>query len=67
MKTIPVLLCDYYKLCHHNQYKKEITKLVSYVTVRGSRLPKDKSYVINFGLQGFIKEYLIEKFNKEFF
>ena len=45
---------------------KNITKSVSYFTPRMSRVKKwDK--VVMFGLQGFIKTYLIDYFNNEFF
>lgn len=65
---IPLLLCDYYKLVHNKLYDPRITKLVSYYTPRSSRLPMGKNQtVIMFGLQGFIKEYLIDNFNKNFF
>lgn len=68
METIALLLCDYYKLVHNKLYDPRIVKLVSYYTPRSSRLPMgDNQTVIMFGLQGFIKEYLIENFNKNFF
>lgn len=66
METLSVLLCDYYKMCHADQYDPRINKLVSYATPRGCRLP-GKDYVINFGIQAFCKEFLIEHFNKNFF
>lgn len=66
MEYNPLLLLDYYKVCHSDQYPKGLTKMVSYFTPRMSRLPgQDK--LIMFGLQAFIKEYLIEGFNKNFF
>jgi nicotinamide phosphoribosyltransferase len=68
METIALLLCDYYKLVHNKLYDPRIVKLVSYYTPRSSRLPMgDNQTVIMFGLQGFIKEYLIDNFNKNFF
>ena len=45
---------------------KEITKSVSYFTPRMSRI-KQWDNVVMFGLQGFIKTYLIDYFNDEFF
>lgn len=66
MRQLPIFLCDYYKLCHADQYDERINKLVSYSTPRGCRLP-DKDYVINFGIQAFCKKYLIEAYNNEFF
>lgn len=66
MKTLPLLLLDFYKTTHHEQYPKGMTKLVSYFTPRMSRL-KGEDKLIMFGLQGFIKTYLINYFNKNFF
>lgn len=66
MKTIPLLLCDFYKTVHAEQYPKGITKLVSYFTPRMSRL-EDEDKLVCFGVQAFIKEYLIEYFNENFF
>lgn len=62
----PLLLIDFYKATHHEQYPKGLTRMVSYYTPRMSRL-KDVDKVTMFGLQGFIKEYLIEGFNNFFF
>lgn len=66
MRQLPIFLCDYYKLCHADQYDGKINKLVSYSTPRGCRLP-GKDYVINFGIQAFCKKYLIDAYNNEFF
>lgn len=66
MELNPLLKLDFYKTTHISQYHPTITKLVSYYTPRMSRL-KDENRVVFFGLQGFIKEYLIEDFNKNFF
>lgn len=62
----PLLLLDYYKLTHNEQYPKGITKIVSYYTPRMSRISDEDSLVM-FGLQAFIKQYLIESFNDNFF
>jgi len=62
----PLLLIDYYKAVHSKQYPKNMTKIVSYFTPRMSRLPSQDTLVM-FGLQGFIKEYLINSFNHNFF
>lgn len=66
MKTPPLLLCDFYKTVHSEQYPKGLTKLVSYFTPRMSRLDHQDKLVM-FGLQAFIKQYLIEYFNDNFF
>lgn len=65
-KTIPLLLIDFYKATHHEQYPKGLTFMASYYTPRMSRL-KDTDKVTLFGLQGFIKEYLIDMFDEYFF
>ena len=62
----PLLESDFYKQVHWNQYPEGITKVVSYFVPRMSRLKNDK-HLIMFGLQSFIKEYLIEDFNEFFF
>lgn len=65
-KTNPMLLIDYYKAVHAEMLPEKMTKSVSYFTPRMSRIGRwDK--VIMFGLQGFIKTYLIDYFNREFF
>ena len=66
MKTNPLLLIDFYKSTHHEQYPKGLTKMVSYFTPRMSRL-EGQNKLVMFGLQAFIKEYLIENFNEYFF
>lgn len=66
MKTVPLLLCDFYKTVHSEQYPKGITKLVSYFTPRMTRIEGEDKLVM-FGLQAFIKEYLIDYFNENFF
>ena len=65
-KTNPMLLIDFYKAVHAEMLPKGITKSVSYFTPRMSRVSRwDK--VVMFGLQGFIKTYLIDYFDNEFF
>ena len=66
MLTNPLLMIDFYKATHSEQYPKGLTKMVSYYTPRMSRLG-DVDKVTLFGLQAFIKEYLIEGFNTYFF
>ena len=62
----PLLLVDAYKVNHTNMYPKGMTKLYSNLTPRKSRL-KGVDGVVFFGLQHFCLEYLIKKFNKDFF
>lgn len=62
----PLLYVDSYKIHHTRMYPEGMTKLYSNFTPRKSRIPGiDK--VVFFGLQHFILEYLIEKFNRQFF
>ena len=65
-RTNPMLLIDFYKAVHAEMLPKDITKSVSYFTPRMSRV-KRWNKVVMFGLQGFIKTYLIDYFNEEFF
>ena len=66
LKTNPMLLIDYYKAVHAEMLPEKISKSVSYFTPRMSRVNRWES-VVMFGLQGFIKTYLIDYFNNEFF
>ena len=65
-RTNPMLLIDFYKAVHAEMLPKGITKSVSYFTPRMSRV-KRWNEVVMFGLQGFIKTYLVDYFNEEFF
>lgn len=62
----PFLLTDFYKTIHHRCYAPGMTKLISYWTPRMSR-KDDMDKVVMFGLQPFIKKYLIQYFNENFF
>lgn len=64
--TLPVLLKDGYKVGHKFQYPDGTTLVYSNFTPRSSRLPGVND-VIFFGLQYFIKEYLIADFQDNFF
>lgn len=67
MKNLnPLLLLDYYKTTHNEQYPEGLTKIVSYYTPRMSRLG-DEDTLVMFGLQAYIKEYLIDSFEADFF
>lgn len=60
------LLCDFYKISHKALYDKGTEKIYSTWTARNSRLEGVDKVVI-FGYQSFIKKYLIEYFNENFF
>lgn len=65
-ETVSLLLSDGYKQVHAEQYPKGLTKLWSYFTPRRNRIP-ELDMMVFFGLQGFIKKYLIDHFNENFF
>ncbi|HDK7314161.1 TPA: nicotinate phosphoribosyltransferase [Clostridium botulinum] len=60
-----MLLTDFYKTIHHHCYVEGLEYLTSYWTPRMSRTKENE--VVMFGLQGFIKKYLIQYFNDNFF
>lgn len=62
----PLLLTDFYKVHHHNMYPEGTSLIYSNFTPRKSRIDGVDAVVL-FGLQHFIKEYLIKAFNEEFF
>ncbi len=62
----PLLLTDGYKLGHKEQYPQGTTLVYSNWTPRKSRI-EDIDHVVFFGLQYFVKEYLIKRFNEDFF
>lgn len=62
----PLLLTDFYKQSHANMYAPGTEFVYSTWTWRASRMENiDK--VVCFGLQGFVKEFLINYFDKHFF
>lgn len=64
---IPAIhMSDFYKTDHRRQYPVGTTEVYSNLTARGSRLPEIDKIVV-FGLQYFVQEYLINRFNSEFF
>lgn len=67
MKTYnSLILTDWYKQFHYEQYNPKVNRMVSYFTPRGTRIDSEQKVTIAL-LQGFIKEYLIENFNETFF
>lgn len=62
-----MLLCDFYKISHKNMYPSGMTKLYSTWTPRSNQYFPESPFVIWFGLQGLIKEYVIKYFNENFF
>lgn len=62
----PLHYSDFYKTDHRRQYPDKTQGVYSNMTARGSRVP-EVDHVVVFGLQYFVKEYLIDRFNREFF
>ena len=68
MNNTPItLLADFYKLSHRKQYPQGTTKVYSTLTPRSNKYAPYSNEIVWFGLQYFIKEYLIDRFNKDFF
>ena len=66
MRTSPILLKDGYKVGHKFQYPEGTTLVYSNLTPRKSR-SAEVDEIVFFGLQYFIKEYLIRQFDELFF
>lgn len=65
-KQQAMLLCDMYKISHRKLYPNGTELVYSTFTPRDSR-DKNITSVVSFGQQKFIKEYLIDFFNNNFF
>ena len=64
---IPVLAqTDFYKTGHYIMYPPELAELFNNLTGRKSRF-KEVNKVVVFGYQYFLKEYLINQWNRTFF
>lgn len=67
MRVTPFfLLTDFYKVGHPFQYPHNTTVVYSNLTPRKSRLD-GVDHMVSFGLQFFLKEYLIDYANENFF
>jgi nicotinamide phosphoribosyltransferase len=63
-----MLLTDGYKLGHKTMYPDGMTKLYSNFTPRSNKhFPQATHGAVVFGIQYFIKKYLIDEFNTNFF
>lgn len=63
-----ILLTDGYKLSHHRQYPDGTSMVYSNWTPRSCKyFPEASEGSVVFGIQYLIKEYLIDRFNKDFF
>ena len=68
-KINPMLLGDGYKMSHADLYEQNGQKIYATWTPRSSKNSKIENLdgVVVFGLQSFVKEWLIDYFNDEFF
>lgn len=71
MKINPLNAIDFYKADHRSQYPRGTEYVYSNFTPRsvhlGTLLDDFDNRVVFFGLQGFIKHFLIDTWNQEFF
>lgn len=65
-KANPALLADFYKLSHRELYPEGTEYVYSTWTPRGNRI-QYVTGVVSFGLQAFIKGYLQDYFDENFF
>lgn len=66
MNISPLVYKDFYKTGHIYQYPKGTEKVYSNFTPRESRISGINQVVV-FGVQYFIKEFLIDQFDRDFF
>lgn len=66
MRINPLMLIDFYKADHRRQYPEGTELVYSNFTPRKSRQANNENLVF-FGLQYFVKEYLIKQWNEGFF
>lgn len=68
---LPILFADWYKPSHISMYSKQSEIVQDNMTPRSSKhfqhFSDSDQQVMSAGLQGFIKWFLIEHFNREFF
>ena len=70
MKIDPLTAIDYYKADHRRQYPEGTNMVYSNFTPRSNRLsnlPDNNDKIVFFGLQYFIKNFLLESWNENFF
>ncbi|MDP1573696.1 MAG: nicotinate phosphoribosyltransferase [Coxiellaceae bacterium] len=71
MITNPLTSIDFYKSDHRRQYPNNTTEVYSNFTARSNRLGNfqqgENAKIVFFGLQYFIKDFLMDAWNEEFF
>ena len=66
-KPTPMLLADFYKTGHRPQYPNKSEAVYGTWTPRSNRYFPQADKVVAFGFQAFIKNFLIDYFNENFF
>lgn len=68
-KTIypATLLCDFYKVSHKDQYPEKTQVIYSTFTPRSNKYFPQANGAVVFGIQSFVKKFLIDYFNTHFF
>lgn len=67
LKYPATLLCDFYKVSHKEQYPEGTEVIYSMFVPRSNKYSKSIDKVTVFGVQYFVKEFLIDYFNEMFF
>jgi len=67
MKTPATLLCDFYKISHREQYPEGTEVVYSTWTPRANKHHSTTDKVVVFGIQAFVKKYLVKYFDEHFF
>lgn len=70
MQALPMVFTDSYKLSHKGFMDANITKIYSNMTARSSKhfpMKLSDNRVVFFGLQYFIKDFLVDYWNDKFF
>jgi nicotinamide phosphoribosyltransferase len=63
----PTVLCDFYKTSHRPQYPKGTQRIYSTLVPRSNKYFPLASKVVVWGIQAFIKKYLLVFFDQHFF
>lgn len=66
-KLPATLMCDFYKVSHKEQYPTGTEYIYSTFTPRSNKYFPVANAVVVFGIQAFVKKYMVEYFNKNFF
>ena len=66
-KLPATLMCDFYKVSHKEQYPEGTEYIYSTFTPRSNKYFPVADAVVVFGIQAFVKKYMVDYFNKNFF